>query len=92
VNVHLTVPELFEDAKLTLELRGDSEIFDLPPAETVAVARKGGSVRVELSATPSASGPRSEGEKDSTSLWLDCHYEIGAIKETISLPVVVVDD
>jgi acid phosphatase type 7 len=96
VNVELDVPELPCDARLTFALRGDPAAYELLPARTVTVSRTGGPLQVELGATPLDAVRLAVGRRDRPAaihpaLWLDCHYELGDIKETISRPVTVVN-
>lgn len=95
VNVDLVVPELPDDAKLTFKLQGDSAAYDLPPIRVVAVPRRGGPVHVELMAMPSVA-VRSSGSGKAArmepSLRLECRYEIGEIRETLTRSLTIADN
>lgn len=90
VSVDLAVPELSREAKLTFALKGDAEGYDLPPAHSVTIGPGGGLAHVRLTVTPSTAVQSSANGKLASSeplLRLECHYEFGAIRETISWPV-----
>lgn len=88
----LSVPELNETAKMTFSLRCDKGTYELPEAEVVTVSKEGGTVETELTVTPLVEvkvpkDSRGRAKPIAPALWLDCHYEIGRIKETISKAV-----
>jgi predicted phosphodiesterase len=88
----LSVPELNEAAKMTFSLRCDKGTYELPEAEVVTVAKQGGTVDAELTVTPLVEvrvpkDSRGRARPIEPALWLDYHYEIGQIKQTISKSV-----
>jgi hypothetical protein len=93
VSFHVAVPSLSGDATLTFELRGDSGAYQLPQSHTVVASDDGGTVPVELTVTPNiAATSVSKSAKAAPMeppLWLDCRYELGAMKATASRPVMM---
>jgi hypothetical protein len=92
LRVVLDVPPAAGAARLTFEVRGDPESYQLPEPQTVTIPDKGGAARVELTVTPTAVVRLAQGGRGKTApiepaLWLDCHYELGRFTETISRPV-----
>lgn len=90
----VAVPPLPDGAKLTFTLRGDPEAYQLPQPYTATVNAAGGKTHVKLVATPLAPVRWSRGKLTQTvpiepALWIDCRYEFGRRKETVSRPVTV---
>lgn len=93
LNVDLEAPSLPAMARMTFQVRGDAQAYELPEPQVVTVPAEGGRVHVELTITPmvevSAQGRVDRARPVEPALWLDCHYELGRIRETISRPVTV---
>jgi predicted phosphodiesterase len=90
----VTIPRLPEGVQLTFELRGDRAAYELPQPYTTTVGAAGGEVRVKLTATPlvAVQVPKpklTQAVPLEPALWIDCHYEFGRAKETMSRPVTV---
>lgn len=94
VNIRMTLPPLSSEARLTFELRGDPNAYQLPEPYRVTVPEAGGPVRAELTVTPRVAISPPEGRPGraaplAPALWLDCRYEFGRIEELVSGPVEV---
>jgi acid phosphatase type 7 len=94
VRFDVAVPPLPGGATLTFELRGDRAAYRLPQPYTTTVGAAGGPVRVKLPLTPAttvrwAQGSLTQAVPIEPALWIDCHYEFGRTKETVSRPVTV---
>jgi hypothetical protein len=94
VSFDVVVPPLPGGVTLTFALRGDGQAYRLPSPSTTTVSAQGGRVHVKLVATPLIAVPFSKGKPTQAvpvepALWIDCHYVLGATKETFSRPVTV---
>lgn len=89
INYKLSVPELGEQAKMTFKLSCEEGTYKLPESKTLTIPEEGGNFNVELSATPLTDVKVPNNQKPiEPALWLECHYEIGRVKEHISHPIV----
>ncbi len=94
VSFDVAVPPLPGGVTLTFALRGDGQAYRLPPPFTTTVGAKGGRVHGKLAATPLVALQSPQGKPTGAvpiepALWIDCHYTLGATKETFSRPVTV---
>ncbi len=92
--VAFNVPSVAGGTKLTIEVRGDTESYQLPGSQTMTIPDRGGTAHVDLTVTPKTTVRLGRAGRDRTApiepaLWLDCHYELGRFKETMSRPVSV---
>lgn len=89
VNYNLLIAPLAQPCEITFELRCEDGSYELPEAKTIEFAQNGGVVSVELTAKALVEvtvRETREGrvERIRPALWLDCHYKIGQIEESIS--------
>jgi predicted phosphodiesterase len=94
ISYKLSSPALASPAEITFKLRGDESAYQLPEPKTVTMAREGGQVSIELTVTPLVdievpARKRRRAIPIEPALWVDCHYEIGWLKEAISRKVLV---
>jgi acid phosphatase type 7 len=85
----VAVPPLPEGVKLIFALRSEAEAYRLPPPYSTTVSAEGGKTHVKLVATPLTAvrvpkGTLIEMVPIEPALWIDCHYEFGGVKETVS--------
>ncbi|UCG58027.1 MAG: metallophosphoesterase [Phycisphaerales bacterium] len=97
ISYKLSVSELASPAMITLALRCRDRAYELPEAKTLTIPKEGGTLEVELTATPLVDVELSDkrqgnGRPIVPALWLDCHYEIERVSESITLPIVVKDN
>jgi predicted phosphodiesterase len=91
----LSVPALRQAALLTFNLRSDEGKYQLPQNDKMAsIPPEGGDIEVELTVTPLvdvtlAKDSVGDGKPLVPALWIDCRYEIGRIKETLTVPVTI---
>jgi predicted phosphodiesterase len=93
ISYRFSVGALTDPANITFTLRGDEQAYSLPATKSVTLSEEEGSVKVDLTVTPLVEVKLSEREQGKgypivPALWLDCNYEIGRVKEDISLPIV----
>jgi hypothetical protein len=94
VGFDVVVPPLPGGVTLTFALRGDPQAYQLPQPYTATVSAEGGKTHVKLVMTPIAAvrvpkGKLTQAVPIEPALWIDCHYEFGRTKETVSRPVTV---
>ena len=87
VTYKLSVPALGEEAKMTFRLVCAEGTYKLPEPKIISVPKEGGAFNVELSVTPLTDLKVSD-KPIEPALWLECHYEIGRVREHISHPIV----
>ncbi|MGB2807121.1 MAG: metallophosphoesterase family protein [Sedimentisphaerales bacterium] len=89
VTYKLSVPALGEPAKITFKLDCDERTYKLPEPKTLTIPKEGGTFKVELAATPLTEVKVPKNKKPIVpALRLECHYEIGRIKEHISYSII----
>jgi predicted phosphodiesterase len=89
ITYKLTVPALGGPAKITFKLRCEEGKYQLPEPKTLTIPKEGGTFTAELTATPlvKVKAPKDKSGKTKPvvpALWLDCHYEVGRVQESIS--------
>jgi predicted phosphodiesterase len=85
----LSVPALGEQAKMTFKLGCEEGTYKLPEPKTLTIPEEGGTFNVELTAIPLTDVKVPNNQKPiEPALWLECHYEIGRVKEHISHSIV----
>ncbi len=87
VTYKLSVPALGEPAKMTFKLRSDEGTYQLPEPKTLTIPKEGGTFNVEFAVVPLTEVKVSK-KPIVPALWLECHYEIGRVREHISHPIV----
>jgi len=93
VTYKLSVPALTSPARITFKLRSEQGNYQLPNPKTLIIPKEEGAINVELTVTPlvevkvPTTGSRLK--PIVPELWLDCHYEIGQIQESISHRIIV---
>jgi len=87
VTYKFSVPELGEQAKMTFKLGCDEGTYVLPEPKIISIPKEGGTFNVELSVTP-LTDVKVSNDPIEPALWLECHYEIGRVKEHISHSIV----
>jgi hypothetical protein len=89
VTYKLSVPALGEPAKMTFKLVCDEGTYKLPESKILTIPKEGGTFKVELAATPLTDVKVPKNKKPIVpALRLECHYEIGRIKEHISHSII----
>ena len=89
VTYKFSVPALGEQAKMTFKLHCDGRTYQLPEPKTLTIPKEGGTFNVELTATPLVEVKVPDKQKPIVpELRLECHYEIGRVKEHISHSIV----
>ncbi len=88
----LSIPELNEAAKITFSLRCDKGTYELPEPKVVTIPKEAGTVEAKLTVTPLVEvkvpkDSRGRAKPIVPALWIDYHYGIGRVKETISKPI-----
>jgi hypothetical protein len=83
-----------EPIEMTFQLRSDEGVYELAEAKTISVPKEGGDINVELTATPlvnvmPANNKVVDGRPIGPALWIDCHYKIGRVSESMTWPVTV---
>jgi len=94
VTYKLSVPALTSPARITFKLRSEQGNYQLPKPKTVVIPEEGGTINVELTVTPLVevkvpTDKRGRAQSIIPALWLDCHYGIGQIQESISHRIIV---
>jgi predicted phosphodiesterase len=87
VTYKLSVPALTNTAKITFKLRCEEGTYQLPEPKTLTIPKEGGTFTAELTATPLVKVPKDKSGRTKVvvpALWLDCGYEIGRVRESIS--------
>jgi predicted phosphodiesterase len=87
VTYKLSVPALGEPAKMIFKLRCDEGTYELPEPKSLTVPKEGGTFNVEFAVVPLTEVKVSK-KPIEPALWLECHYEIGRVREHISHPIV----
>ena len=87
VTYKFSVPELGEQAKMTFKLGCEEGTYKLPETKILTIPKEGGTFNVELTATP-LTKVKVSNKPIEPALWLECHYEIGRVKEYISHSIV----
>ena len=81
-----------EPINMTFQLRSDEGAYELAKAKSISVPKEGGDVEIELTATPLVDVTLAIDKADGGTpimppLWIDCHYELGRVGETMTWPV-----
>ncbi|MHC4460364.1 MAG: purple acid phosphatase family protein [Planctomycetota bacterium] len=89
ITYKLSVPALGGPAKIMFKLRCEEGAYKLPEAKTLLIPKEGGTFTAELTATPlvKVKAPKDKSGRTKAvvpALWLDCHYEVGRVQESIS--------
>lgn len=87
ITYRLSVPALGEPAKMIFKLGCEEGKYELPEQKTLTIPKEGGTFSVELAVTPLTDVKVSD-KPIEPELWLECHYEIGRVKEHISHSIV----
>ncbi len=87
VTYKLSVPALGQQAKMMFKLDCEEGTYKLPEPRTLTIPKEGGTFNVELIATP-LTKVKVSNKPIEPGLWLECHYEIGRVKEQISHSIV----
>jgi predicted phosphodiesterase len=89
VTYKLSVPALGEPAKMTFKLHCNKGTYRLQGPKTLTIPKEGGTFNVELTATPLVDVKVPNNKKPIVpELRLECHYEIGRVKEHISHSII----
>ncbi|MHC4642817.1 MAG: purple acid phosphatase family protein [Planctomycetota bacterium] len=89
VTYKLSVPALGEPAKMTFKLHCNKGTYRLQGPKTLTIPKEGGTFNVELTATPLVDVKVPKNKKPIVpELRLECHYEIGRVKEHISHSII----
>jgi hypothetical protein len=87
ITYKLSVPALGESAKMTFKLRCDEGTYQLPEPKTLTIPKEGGAFNAEFTVVPLTEVKVSK-KPIVPELRLECHYEIGRVREHISHPIV----
>jgi len=92
ISCNLVVPALAEPVKMTFELHGQNSGYELPKAKTITIPKEGGNIDVGLMATPlvevkAAANKHGKPRPIAPALWIECRYQTGSLRESISLPI-----
>ena len=88
VTYKLSVPALGEPAKMTFKLHCNKGTYRLPEPKTLTIPKEGGTFNVELTVTPLVDVKVPNKKPIVPELRLECHYEIGRVKEHISHSII----
>ena len=72
---------------MTFKLRCDEGTYKLPEPKTLTIPKEGGTFNVEFTVVPLTEVKVSK-KPIVPALWLECHYEIGRVREHISHPII----
>jgi len=87
ITYKLSVPALGEQAKMTFKLFCEEGTYKLPEPKTLTIPKEGGAFNVEFTVVPLTEVKVSK-KPIVPELRLECHYEIGRVKEHISHPII----
>jgi predicted phosphodiesterase len=81
-----------ESINMIFQLRSEKGVYEPADTKTISVPTEGGVVEVELTATPLVDVTLAKDKVDGETpimppLWIDCHYKLGRVRETMTWPV-----